>query len=176
MFYKKKRSLKKQRLTGGGPGFSKSKPQHSIENKEEKPDKPEKPNNTVTFNPISRKRKSYDDKYDIDNISDNSEEEEITDKSTKRKRKKGKKWSTKMKNKSGRSVDMKNRMTLNKFRKTKDDENMMNFVTGKITREEYDTNDVEIKKQTNIGGKKKRKTTRRKGNKLRTKYKKTNRV
>ena len=173
MFYKKKRSLKKQRLTGGGPGFSKSKPQHSIENKEEKP---EKPNNTVTFNPISRKRKSYDDKYDIDNISDNSEEEEITNKSTKRKRKKGKKWSTKMKNKSGRSIDMKNRMTLNKFRKTKDDENMMNFVTGKITREEYDTNDVEIKKQTNIGGKKKRKTARRKGNKLRTKYKKTNRV
>jgi len=81
-----------------------------------------------------------------------------------------------MKNKSGRSIDMKNRMTLNKFRKTKDDENMMNFVTGKITREEYDTNDVEIKKQTNIGGKKKRKTARRKGNKLRTKYKKTNRV
>lgn len=160
MFCKKKKTLKKQRLIGGGHCFSKSKPQHSIENKGEKTDNP---NNKVTFNPISRKRKSYDDKYDIGNISDNSEEEEITEKSTKRKRKKGKKWSTKGRTKSERTVDMKNRMALSKFKKIKDDENMMKFVNGKITREEYDTNDAEIKKQATIGGKKKRKTIRKKG-------------
>jgi hypothetical protein len=158
----------KRRIIGGGPSFSKSKPQYIIENNTGNKEKEgENPKNTVRFNPISRKRKSYTDKYDIDNISDNSEEEEIGDKSIKRKRKNGKKWPTKCINKSHRSVDLRNRIILNKFKKTMDDENLINWTTGKITREEYDATEEEIKKQTKIGGMKNQtiKTTRKKGSK-----------
>ena len=168
----------KRPTNGGGSYFSKSKPQYIIKNNtENEGEKNDKPCNVVTFNPTTRKRKSYCDKYDIDNISDNSEEEEIADKSIKRKRKNGKKWSTRGINKSHRSVDLQNRIILNNFKKTMDDENLINWTTGKITREEYNTKEEEIKKQTKIGGRKNLiiKSTRKR-NKLRSNRKKTKRI
>ena len=111
MVDKKKNTLKKQRLNGGGLGSSKQKQpdvtDDAIENKITKP------NNRVRFTSDVSTRRSYDDEYDISNIS---EEEPVSDNYKTKSKKRKKQWSKKRVNKSGRSIDMNNRRTLNKLK------------------------------------------------------------
>ena len=98
MVCKKKNTLKKHRLLGGGLGSSKQKRPDVIE--DDIKNKTTKLNNRVRFATDVSTRKSYDDEYDISNIS---EEEPISDNNYKNKTKKRKKqWSKKRVNKSGR--------------------------------------------------------------------------
>ena len=174
MVDKKKYTLKKQKLNGGGLGSSKQKQPDVIDNAIE--NKTTKPNNKVRFTSDVRTRSSYDDEYGISNIS---EEEPVSDNYKTKSKNRKKQWSKKRVNNSKRSVDINNRRTLNQLKINMDHENHMNFVTGKITREEYDEKEKEIAKQVAIGGKKryKRKSKRhRKSKHMRNKSKKSNRI
>lgn len=139
---------KTRKMKGGGGTFSsvkKSSPKSSPKGS------PESNKKTVSFNKTVRKRKSPED-----NNSDNSEEEDISDKHTpKRKKKNPVRWSRTIKSKNSKVLN-----NLNLSKEKAHTKNWNDYSGKKIDREEYNRRQNEIKSQLFIGGNKKRKTRR----------------
>tara|TARA_B110000444_G_C18712168_1_gene534237 strand:+ start:90 stop:1013 length:924 start_codon:yes stop_codon:yes gene_type:complete len=157
----KQNRRKTRKMKGGGGTFSsvkKSSPETSHKGS------PESNKKTTSFNNTVRKRKSYEDRYAEDNTSDNSEEEDISDKHTpKRKKKTPVKWSKK--------ITSKNKMILTNLKKKKiiereraHAENWDNYSRKIIDRQEHERRQKEINSPMFIGGRKMRKTRKTKKN------------
>ena len=163
---KTKKNRNKKKCKGGGIGSSRAKREdnkdESLKNESLKTSPKGSRKKTTSFNNTVRKRKSYEDRYAEDNISDNSEEEDISDKHTpKRKKKPPVKWSKK--------ITSKNKMILTNLKKKKivereraHAENWDNRVKNKITSSQYDDRTNEINSPMFIGGNKKGKTRKMK--------------
>jgi hypothetical protein len=150
---KGKRTLKKR---GGGGNFSRVKQPSDKKEQSNKDTNSDDKISRIRFNETVKKRKSYEDKYDENNKSDDSEEEDIIDEIKTKRGKNKKGWSNKIK--------YKNEQVLNRLIIAKEkahDENWTNYTKKNIDRSEYYRRKEEIMNQVLIGGNKKGKTRKK---------------